>query len=129
VTLTEDGRSDGHLHFNTFVPRPSGKFESGTGPTEPGSFLYKYTADKSSGLIQARINCTIPDSRQCDPARLDIKVKVDGLVDLVAYGPSLFVPVGDKPWHPSNHFGTPGLVQSLLGLASAYWSKFNDVLY
>ena len=53
-------------------------------------------------------------------------MRVPGLVDLVGgVGINL---IGDKPWHPSNHWGTVATIQAVRDLARAYYLEYQEDL-
>jgi hypothetical protein len=117
-TLVEGTDTDGHNHANT--NRPKGIFQQDAAPVNPdGIYKFKYTAPEVSGLIKARASCT-----GCTEKPFEIKVKIDGLHELVAGGSNHFKLIGDTASHPRNHFGTLQLNQALVALADSYFTKY-----
>jgi Calx-beta domain len=125
--LIEDGRSDGHDHFDPILDllRPDGTFERVSEPVgSDGVIRFKYTAPEVAGLIKATITCTTPSGGTCNPQPISIKVKIDSLQDLTANAASNFILIGWTTPHPLNHFGTPQLNQALIELADKYATTF-----
>jgi hypothetical protein len=56
----------------------------------------------------------------CGTANIDVKYS-----DISAYfGHSTNVFVGEKPWHPANHFGTPALNNAITSITQTYHNKY-----
>lgn len=105
----------GSLHVGG--QRPMGKLASVSGVTGAnGCFYTKYSPSHISGYVG--IDGTITGTT----AQGNILVRVDGLFDL-GQGVDYRL-IGDKPWHPQNHFGTGQANISLHDIAADYRFEF-----
>src|ERR1051325_2202991 len=119
--------SGGHAHDDQNRPASDPNNTTGSAGSSDGNFEALYVAPEVSGKTTITVECLVPDGRQCSKGSANIDVRVDGLIDLSGTGGRFFL-VGQKNAHPSNHYGTPGLLTGLVGPGMAYGVKFNDNL-
>lgn len=121
--------SDGpYSHFHDGVGglnKPTGKLdpeESVDTGSDGLQGLVTYTSSIVSGpiVVRAEPEGALPDS-------FTIPVRVPGLAPLT--GRNSYVLVGDRPWHPLNHWGLPIMVSKLEVLADAFSAKFGRPIY
>lgn len=114
VSASEVAQSGGHHHNS----RPLGQFSGSSGTTNgSGVFSTSYTASAFGGSERVRAYAgTVQDS-------VELTVAVSSLQQLGSgTGYSL---VGDRPTHPSNHYGTASANSALAAIALAYTTMYS----
>lgn len=98
-----------------------------TGNTGSAGLAFTFTAPEPAGDHKIIASCT--DGKNCKQEGPDIVwvgVK-DGNKDLTPLpASSLWVPVGDKPAHPDNHYLTAKALNALTRLAQLYHDTFSN---
>ena len=125
--LRHQANSGGHVHDSS--ARPKGSLSAFGGNTGPSGMelVIRYTSPEVSGVVYSDGACSAPNGFRCfDGYFYSFTTKVQGLQDL---GPNAaYVLVGDKPWHPSNHWGTSSFVAKLRHAAALYNMKYGSKL-
>ncbi len=116
----------GHDHHDDL--RPKGEFEPVSGDTGPfGIWSTVYTAPEAAGITEADVVCG-PSNFPSAPLTFTIGVRIGGLEQLSAGANYTLVGSFGQPdvksQHVQNHYGTPTLVQCIIGLANDYAKKF-----
>lgn len=114
----------GHFHTGSGgAQKPAGSISPSvvsTGSSRTATVTYK--TGPISGPVVLRA-----ESEGAKPTVDTIQVGVLGLAPLT--GRNSYVLIGDKPWHPQNHWAVPVMVAKLNSLADGFYTTFNRPLY
>ncbi|MDZ4325376.1 MAG: hypothetical protein U1A73_10235 [Pseudomonas sp.] len=108
----------GHQHSSN---RPLGTVTPTTGL---GSYQFTYTAPEVSGQVNIVATGVSSSGQPISPFTFHVNVETPGLVELRPS--SLYRFIGAAGSHVQRFWGTPELVQSMIGLASDYHAAYPD---
>jgi PKD repeat protein len=136
-TLTGSG---GHDHDRGALPGPSERDSVAFAGSFPGKGTFSpetgisstsfpisplYTAPELSGTVEADVQCSFPDTRRCDPARITMNIEVPDL-EPFPFVPELYDLTGQTINHSSNHWGKHIFNEALKNLAITYHNAYRD---